>query len=214
MISVLIVGVGGQGVLLASNVLGRLGMILGYDVKMSELHGMAQRGGSVVSHVRIGDAGEKVLSPVIGRGEADILLAMEEMEALRWASYLDPDTGSAYVNLKQMEPLSVLAGLRPYPPDVDSLLGRAFHRGMQVQASRLASRVADDPRAANVALLGAMAADMDLPRQAWLDAIEQSVRPQFCQMNQAAFVMGYCAADEINENTIDSDDLFFQRYGY
>lgn len=189
MTSILIAGVGGQGTLLASVILGRVAMQQNLDVKLSEVHGMSQRGGSVVSQVRIGAPGETVSSPVIPEGEADILLAFEEMEALRWAPYVRPETGRAYVNTQRIAPLPVMTGSASYPEDIEERIRRAFACADLIDAGALA-RKAGSERAVNVVLLGAMAAHTDIPREVWLQAVEESVRPQFRSINRRAFELG------------------------
>lgn len=190
MISIFITGVGGQGILLASVILGRVALAQGVDVKLSEVHGMSQRGGSVVSHVRLGSPGEQVLSPVIGQGDADILLAFEEIEALRWASWLNPETGRAYVNRAQIAPLPVLAGRTAYPQQAEQELRRIFPRCLVFDATSLAES-AGSSRAVNTVLIGAMARATGIPREIWLQAVADSVKPAFREINQRAFDLGY-----------------------
>lgn len=193
MTSFFLAGVGGQGILLTSMILSRLALSAGRDVKMSEIHGMAQRGGSVVSHVRIGGPGEEVLSPVIGLGEADILLALEEMEALRWADYVNPETGRVFVSRHRVPPLSVLAGRETYPQQTEELIRQRFPRHHLIDAADLAEAVGSR-RAANVVLLGGLAGYMDAPAEQWLQAIADSVKPAYREINQAAFRTGCAAA--------------------
>lgn len=195
MTNILIAGVGGQGILLASVIIGRVAMALGRDVKMSELHGMAQRGGSVVSHIRLADEGEKVAAPVIDRGDADILLAFEQLEALRYADYLNPETGLAYINSAQIVPLSVMIGAVPMPDNLKEQFAAAFPRRVLVDADRLALQ-AGNRRAANIVLLGALAAAADIAQSCWLQAVADSVRTEYRDSNVQAFLLGFEAGGE------------------
>ena len=151
--NVLLTGVGGQGVVLASTVLAQVAMAEGYDVKQSEVHGMAQRGGSVVSHFRFGD---KVWSPLVSKGEADLLMAFEALEALRYVSWLKPE-GVLVYNLLRINPSPVAAGLATYPEGIDDLIKAAWPNTKCVSANDLAAK-AGTVKAANVAMLGAIAA--------------------------------------------------------
>ena len=186
--SVMIVGVGGQGTLLASRVLGRVMLDAGYDVKVSEVHGMSQRGGSVVTYVRWG---ERVESPVINEGEADILLAFEQLEAARFLPYLK-EGGMVLTNTQQIDPMPVITGAAEYPA---GLLDAIRKKGVQltaVDALALAGQ-AGSQKAVNVVLIGAMASLLDIPEADWLSAIEKTVPPKFLEMNQRAFALGYHA---------------------
>lgn len=186
--SVMIVGVGGQGTLLASRVLGSAMLSQGVDVKVSEVHGMSQRGGSVVTYVRYGG---KVYSPIIAQGEADILLAFEALEAARYLPWLKPD-GTVIVNTQQMDPMPVVTGAAEYPEDI---LGKV--RGQDVKMVALnalgMAEEAGSVKAVNVVLIGAMAKKLDLPKQAWIDTIKETVPPKFIDMNLKAFELGYNA---------------------
>jgi len=187
-VSFMVVGVGGQGILLASNILAEVGLAAGLDVKKSEVHGMSQRGGSVVSHVRWDRNG--VYSPIVGRGEADILLAFERMEALRFADYLRPG-GTAVVNEQQIVPVTVSAGGAEYPPA--TAVTEAFHKlGAQlvtVPGERLATE-AGTIKAANVVLLGAISTLLPVPEDVWWECLVQRVPKKFLDLNRTAFAAG------------------------
>lgn len=184
--SILIVGVGGQGTLLASRLLGRTLLAKGYDVKISEVHGMSQRGGSVVTYVRYGDA---VASPIVEKGEADIIMSFEELEAARWLSYLKKG-GSIIVNAQQMDPMPVITGAAEYPENV---LGRLRDLGVDVQAVDALDLAvkAGTPKAANVALIGVVAKNTDIERELWEDTIKNTVPEKFLAQNLEAFRLGY-----------------------
>ena len=186
--SVMIVGVGGQGTLLASRVLGSAMLSQGVDVKVSEVHGMSQRGGSVVTYVRYGD---KVYSPIIAQGEADVLLAFEALEAARYLPWLKPD-GTVIVNTQQMDPMPVVTGVAEYPKDI---LGKVQEQGVKMVALDALGMAeqAGSAKAVNVVLIGAMAKKLDLPKEVWIDTIQETVPPKFIDMNLKAFEMGYNA---------------------
>lgn len=184
--SVMIVGVGGQGSLLASKLLGRLLMDEGYDVKVSEVHGMSQRGGSVVTYVRFGD---KVYSPIITEGEADIIISFEKLEAARYASYLKKD-GKIVVNTQEIDPMPVIIGAAEYPTDV---LSELTAKGLQVEAldALTFAEQAGSSKAVNIVLMGRAAKYFDIPYDNWIKAIENTVAPKFIEMNKIAFNLGY-----------------------
>ncbi len=186
--SVMIVGVGGQGTLLASRVLGSAMLSQGVDVKVSEVHGMSQRGGSVVTYVRYGD---KVYSPIIAQGEADVLLAFEALEAARYLPWLKPD-GTVIVNTQQMDPMPVVTGVTEYPKDI---LGKVQEQGVKMVALDALGMAeqAGSAKAVNVVLIGAMAKKLDLPKEVWIDTIQETVPPKFIDMNLKAFELGYNA---------------------
>ena len=186
--SVMIVGVGGQGTLLASRVLGRVMLDAGYDVKVSEVHGMSQRGGSVVTYVRWG---EKVESPVINEGEADVLLAFEQLEAARFLPYLKKG-GVVVTNTQQIDPMPVITGAAAYPENLIEKIESMGVRLTALDALALAQE-AGSQKAVNVVLIGAMASSLDIPEELWLDAIETTVPPKFLEMNKRAFALGYRA---------------------
>ena len=186
--SVMIVGVGGQGTLLASRVLGSAMLSQGVDVKVSEVHGMSQRGGSVVTYVRYGD---KVYSPIIAQGEADVLLAFEALEAARYLPWLKPE-GTVVVNTQQMDPMPVVTGVAEYPKDI---LGKVREQGVKVVALDALGMAeeAGSSKAVNVVLIGAMAKKLDLPKEVWIDTIKETVSSKFIDMNLKAFELGYNA---------------------
>ena len=188
MTDVLIVGVGGQGTLLASRVLGRMAERLGYDVKLSEVHGMAQRGGSVVTHVRYGDM---VCAPVIDEAGADVILAFEKLEALRWLGRLKQN-GRMFINLQEISPMPVITGAEVYPADIEQRIRTAVPDAVFVDALGIAAE-AGNAKAVNIVLLGVMAHHMGLDKQAFLDAIEDTVPPKFRELNLTAFEKGYTA---------------------
>ncbi len=184
--SIMIVGVGGQGTLLASRILGSALLSKGYDVKVSEVHGMSQRGGSVVTYVKYG---EKVYSPVIGEGEADLILAFEQLESARWLSCLKPD-GKVIVNTQKIDPMSVVIGDSQYPDGVIDAVRAAGASVYEVDALPLAVE-AGSSKAVNVVLIGAMAKNTDIDKEIWIDALKACVPQKFLEMNLKAFELGY-----------------------
>lgn len=184
--SVMIVGVGGQGTLLASRILGAALVSDGYDVKVSEVHGMSQRGGSVVTYVRYG---EKVYSPVVTPGEADLILAFEQLEAARWIPYLKKG-GKLVVNTQSIDPMPVITGAMTYPDGIIKKLTAMDIDVTAVDALRLAEE-AGSVKAVNVVLIGVMAHRMDLDESVWLNAIRDIVPEKFIEMNLKAFTLGY-----------------------
>jgi indolepyruvate ferredoxin oxidoreductase beta subunit len=183
----LLAGVGGQGTLLASNILAEIGLRAGYDVKKSEVHGMAQRGGSVTSHVRWAD---KVYAPLIGQGEVDYLLAFERLEGLRYVEQLRPD-GTLVVSEHGIPPVSVTAGKDEYPADgqIRRVFGDVAGKVIWVPSVRLAEELGS-ARAHNVVMLGALSAQLDVDGQVWLEVIEQRVPAKFVELNRKAFLRG------------------------
>ena len=184
--NIMIVGVGGQGTLLASRLLGTVMVNKGYDVKISEVHGMSQRGGSVVTYVRFG---EKVASPIVDEGEADLLLAFEQLEAARWLPRLKPD-GQLIVNTQVIAPMPVINGVAEYPQDIiDSIKAT----GVSVTAADALSLAveAGSAKAVNVVLIGIMAKHLQITEQEWMTAIESTVPAKFIEMNKKAFMLGY-----------------------
>jgi len=183
----LLVGVGGQGIILASDVLAQVGLLAGYDVKKAEVHGMAQRGGSVVSHVRWG---EKVHSPLIGKGEADYLLAFEKLEALRYVEFLRPG-GRAFVNDQAIPPVSVTLGEATYPADdqIRKTLEQVTPHLYLVPALRLAEE-AGSGRVLNIVLLGVLSCFLEPPPQLWWQAIKSRVPSKYLELNRQAFGKG------------------------
>ncbi len=186
-INILIVGVGGQGTLLASVLLGNIALQEGYDVKLSEVHGMAQRGGSVVTHVRISE--EAVNSPVIDEGGADIILAFEQLEAYRWLPYLKKD-GKIFVNTQKINPMPVIMGTAAYPENILAYLKEHAGEAKCIDALSIAEECGN-AKAVNTVLLGAVAKELPFPREVWLAQIEKTVKPKFVELNKAAFEKGY-----------------------
>jgi indolepyruvate ferredoxin oxidoreductase beta subunit len=184
--SVMIVGVGGQGSLLASKLLGRLLVDEGYDVKVSEVHGMSQRGGSVVTYVRFG---EKVYSPIITEGEADIIISFEKLEAARYAKFLK-EGGKIVVNTQEIDPMPVIIGAAEYPTDVISELKNKNVNIDALDALSLAEE-AGSSKAVNIVLMGKAAKYFDIPYDRWIKAIENTVKEKFVEMNKKAFDLGY-----------------------
>lgn len=187
--NIMIVGVGGQGTLLASKLLGQVLLQQGYDVKVSEVHGMSQRGGSVVTYVRFGD---KVYSPVIDRGEADVILSFEKLEAARWLEYLKPG-GQIITNIQEVEPMPVITGAAQYP---DSLVEKMQAAGALVDAEDflgMAER-AGSARAVNIALMGRLSTYYpEIPEEQWMTALRKIVPEKFLELNQKAFSYGRTA---------------------
>ena len=183
--SIMIVGVGGQGSLLASKLLGRLLLTRGYDIKVSEVHGMSQRGGSVVTYVRYGD---KVYSPVIDKGQADCIVSFELLEAARWTEYLKPG-GKIIVNTQQINPMPVIIGAAEYP---QNLVEKMTAAGIDVDAfdALTLAGEAGSAKAVNIVLMGHLSRFFDFTEEEWLTALEQSVAPKFLEMNKKAFSLG------------------------
>lgn len=183
--NIMIVGVGGQGALLASKTLGQVLLDAGYDVKVSEVHGMSQRGGSVVTYVRYGD---KVYSPIIDKGEADFIVSFEMLEAARYVDYLKKD-GQIVVNTQQIDPMPVITGAAKYPENLEKTMEAAGIKVDAVDCLSLAEQ-AGTAKAVNIVLMGRLSRYMDFAEEAWIKAIEKLVKPQFLEMNKKAFVLG------------------------
>ena len=183
--SIMIVGVGGQGTLLASRILGNTVINEGYDVKVSEVHGMSQRGGSVVTYVKFGD---KVYSPIIGEGEADIILAFEQLEAYRALPYLKKG-GKIIANTQKMNPMPVITGAMQYPENILDKIAKKAEL-VSVDALSLAEE-AGNIKAVNVVLIGVMAKSTDIPYERWLETIKTTVPAKFLDVNLKAFDLGY-----------------------
>ena len=187
--SIMIVGVGGQGTLLASRVLGRLFMEAGYDVKVSEVHGMSQRGGSVVTYVRYGD---KVASPIIDEGQADYIISFELLEAARYLSYLAPE-GKLISNSQQMDPMPVITGAAEYPSDIPEKIA-ALGVDADIFDALSCARQAGSAKAVNIALLGRFSRYFDFSPEAWDAALTAVIPAKFLAMNQKAFEIGRTTA--------------------
>ena len=183
--NIMIVGVGGQGTLLTSRILGGITLEAGYDVKLSEVHGMAQRGGSVVTYVRYGD---NVAEPIVEEGEADILIAFERLEALRYAHFLKKD-GVIIVNDQRIDPMPVVTGAAEYPKNIIKNLSDKY-KVIAVDAQREALALGNT-RVFNVIILGVAAKHMDFPKEQWIEVIKNTVPPKTVDINVAAFERGY-----------------------
>lgn len=183
--NIMIVGVGGQGSLLASKMLGSLLLAEGYDVKVSEVHGMSQRGGSVVTYVRYGD---KVASPVIDEGEADYIVSFELMEAARWLPFLKED-GRIVTNIQQIDPMPVITGVAEYPEDLVDKLHESGAKVDALDCVKLAEE-AGSVKAVNLVLMGRLSHYFDLPEEAWMKALEANVPEKFLELNKKAFALG------------------------
>lgn len=183
--NIMIVGVGGQGTLLTSRILGGITLDAGYDVKLSEVHGMAQRGGSVVTFVRYG---EKVAEPIVEEGQADVLIAFEKLEALRYAHFLKKD-GVLVVNDQRIEPITVVTGAASYPENILENLAQDY-TVYQMDAMEEAKKLGN-PKVFNIIVLGMAAKHMDFSKETWLKVIEKTVPPKTVEINRKAFLAGY-----------------------
>lgn len=183
--NIMIVGVGGQGTLLTSRILGALTIHAGYDVKLSEVHGMAQRGGSVVTFVRYG---EKVSEPIVEEGQADVLIAFERLEALRYAHFLKKD-GAIVVNDQRIDPMPVVIGAAKYPDNIIEDLKEKY-KVYSVDALEEAKKIGNS-RVFNVIVLGVAAQHMDFSKEDWLTVIEKTVPAKTIDINKKAFEIGY-----------------------
>lgn len=184
--NIMIVGVGGQGTLLASKMLGYVLLQQGYDVKVSEVHGMSQRGGSVVTYVRYG---KKVYSPVIDKGEADVIISFEKLETARWLEFLKKD-GTIITNTQEVEPMPVITGAAAYP---ENLIEKMQAAGAKVDAKDflLIAQEAGSAKAVNIALMGRLSTYFpEISDEQWQDAIEKIVPPKFLDLNRKAFEAG------------------------
>ncbi|MEF9971051.1 MAG: indolepyruvate oxidoreductase subunit beta [Oscillospiraceae bacterium] len=182
---IMIVGVGGQGTLLASRILGSVLTDSGFDVKVSEVHGMSQRGGSVVTYVKFG---EKVYSPIIDLGEADYILAFERLEAARWISYLR-EGGTLILNDRRISPMPVITGAMAYPDEIVTKLQATGERVVAADALSMAME-AGNPKSVNVVLIGILSAIADFSEETWQKALEACVKPKFLEINKKAFALG------------------------
>ena len=183
--NIMIVGVGGQGSLLASKLLGHLLLTEGYDVKVSEVHGMSQRGGSVVTYVRFG---EKVYSPIIDKGEADFIVSFEKLEAARYVQYLKKG-GRIVVNTQEIDPMPVIIGAAEYP---ENLVEKMENLDIRVDAMDclLLANEAGSSKAVNIVLMGRLSKYFDIPVDKWEKAIEECVPAKFVELNKKAFHLG------------------------
>ncbi|MBR5584554.1 MAG: indolepyruvate oxidoreductase subunit beta [Lachnospiraceae bacterium] len=183
--NIMIVGVGGQGTLLTSRILGGITVDAGFDVKLSEVHGMAQRGGSVVTFVRYG---EKVAEPIVEEGQADVLIAFERLEALRYAHFLKKD-GAMVINDWRIDPITVVTGMAEYPDNIIEDLEKE-HKVYKVNAMEEALKLGNS-KVFNIIVLGVAARQMDFSKEAWLNVIEKTVPPKTIEINKKAFLLGY-----------------------
>ena len=184
--NIMIVGVGGQGTLLASRVLGNVLVGAGYDVKVSEVHGMSPRGGSLVTYVKYG---EKVWSPIIGEGEADIVLAFEQLEAYRALPYVNKDGGMIIAGTQCIDPMPVITGAAKYPEQLcDKISAEA---GLIAVDALALAKEAGNIKAVNVVLIGVLAQRMSIPKDAWIEVLKTTVPPKFLDVNLKAFELGY-----------------------
>ena len=183
--NIMIVGVGGQGTLLTSRIIGKTALSAGYDVKISEVHGMAQRGGSVVTYVRYG---EKVNVPTVEEGGVDVLLAFEKLEALRYAHYLKKE-GILIVNNREIAPMTVVIGAAEYPENILKKL-QAEHTVYAINGEELALSLGN-AKVLNSVVLGLAAKYMEFPKDAWLNELQKTVPPKTIELNTKAFLLGY-----------------------
>lgn len=183
--NIMIVGVGGQGSLLASRILGSVLLGQGHDVKMSELHGMSQRGGSVVTYVKFG---EKVASPLVDLGEADFILAFERLEAARWISYLK-EGGTMILNDRRISPMPVITGAMAYPDAIVEKLRETGARIIAADALAMATE-AGNAKSVNVVMIGILSALAAFPEEVWQQALVDCVKPKFLELNRTAFGLG------------------------
>ena len=186
--NIMIVGVGGQGTLLASRVLGNVALKMQYDVKVSEVHGMSQRGGSVVTYVKFGD---RVYSPLVEKGEADIILAFEQLEALRWVEYLKAG-GRMIINEQRINPMPVITGKEKYPENIIDKIKNHYNNTVSIDALKIAKQCGNI-KAVNVVLLGLMARSTDIDKDVWLQAVKEVVPEKLLEVNLKAFNAGYDA---------------------
>ena len=183
--SIMIVGVGGQGSLLASRLIGNVLLSQGFDVKVSEVHGMSQRGGSVVTYVKYGD---RVNSPVIEKGEADIIISFEQLEAARWLPFLKKG-GHLVTSTQQIDPMPVITGAAVYSENIIEKLKAQGVDVVAADALTLAEE-AGNPKASNVVLMGVVSTKMGFDEEVWIKALEECVPPKFIELNKKAFALG------------------------
>jgi indolepyruvate ferredoxin oxidoreductase beta subunit len=184
-INIVLAGVGGQGILLASEIIARAAMAAGFTVKTNEVHGMAQRGGSVLAQIRYGP---EVHSPLVERGAAQVLGSLERIESLRHADYLAPE-GLAVVSSQVVLPVTVSSGQARYPEDAEARIRAAFRRLVYLDALGMATEIGN-VRCSNLVILGALSNGLTLPSEAWQAGIRQAVKPQFLEINLKAFRAG------------------------
>ena len=185
-VSIMIAGVGGQGTLLTSRVLGAAAIKAGYDVKVSEVHGMSQRGGSVITYVRIG---RDVKSPIIEKGEADILLCFEKLEALRWLDYAKED-GAIIINDQKIDPMPVIIGKAKYPENIVQDIKSRFKNVCTIDALDIAKKLGNI-KVLNIIMVGLLAKSTAIQADIWREAIKETVKEKFVELNLKAFEEGY-----------------------
>lgn len=190
-LNILIVGVGGQGTLLASRIIGNVALKRSFDVKMSEVHGMSQRGGSVVTHVKFG---EKIYSPLIEKEEADIIIAFEQLEALRWSDYLK-DKGKIIINDQKISPMPVITRKAKYPENIIENIKENNEDTISLDALDIAKK-SGNIKAVNVVLLGLLASSTDIDKEIWLDSLKEIVPDKHIDVNIKAFEYGYAQKTE------------------
>lgn len=183
--NIMVVGVGGQGTLLTSRIIGKVALAAGYDVKLSEVHGMAQRGGSVVTFVRFG---EKINEPVVEEGDADVLIAFEKLEALRYSHYLKKD-GVIVVNDQQIDPMTVISGAQTYPENIIENL-KNEHDVFSFDGVKVANSL-NNSKVLNIVILGFAAKHIGFTEEEWLNVIEKTVPSKTVDINKKAFLLGY-----------------------
>ena len=183
--NIMIVGVGGQGTLLSSRIIGKAALAMGLEVKISEVHGMAQRGGSVVTFVRFGDT---VCEPVVEEGQADVIIAFERLEALRYAHFLKKD-GALVVNDARIDPMTVVIGAKEYPENILEEL-KCEHKLYSIDGAKIAAELGNS-KVLNSAVLGYAASFIGFDREVWLETVENTVPPKTVEINKKAFVLGY-----------------------
>jgi len=183
--NILIVGVGGQGSLLASKLMGQALLIEGYDAKVSEVHGMSQRGGAVVTYVRYGD---KVYSPIVDKGQAELLVSFELLETARWLDHLAPG-GQVVTNTQKIDPIPVILGTAKYPEDI---IGKLRDTGAKVDAidALALAEEAGSAKAVNIVMMGRLSKYFPFPEETWARALEETVPPKFLELNRRAFKAG------------------------
>lgn len=185
-LSIMIVGVGGQGTLLASRILGNVALSQGYDVKVSEVHGMSQRGGSVVTYVKMG---KKVYSPLVEKNEADIILAFEELEAYRWLDYLK-NGGKMIINRQKINPMPVIIGKAKYPENIIEKVTTNIDDVTVLDALGIAKECGSI-KVVNVVLLGVMAKSTGIDKEIWIESIRETVPQKLLDVNMKAFEAGW-----------------------
>lgn len=185
-LNIMIVGVGGQGTLLASRILGDVALKKSYDVKVSEVHGMSQRGGSVVTYVKIGD---KIHSPLIEKGEADIIISFEQLESMRWAEYLKCG-GKFIINEQKIDPMPVIIGKAKYPEKIIEKIKENCKETIVVDALSIAKKCGNI-KTVNTVLLGVLAKSTQIEKDVWLEALKETVPSKFLDVNIKAFEEGY-----------------------